>query len=91
MSAANPGCTEKRVNSALKIATYAAGYVISFAASVFGGALATGLTYQLTYYRTLNDDISFFAFLTIVPFTFILLAWLAVPRVVRFLFKEKQL
>ena len=88
MSAEQLEYAEKR--TVLKIATYAAAYVTSFAASVFGGALATGLTYELTYYRTLNDNISFYAFLTIVPLSFIFLAWLAVPRLVRLLFQDKQ-
>ncbi len=74
----------------LKIVTYAAAYVISFAASVFGGSLATGLVYELTYYDTLNDEISFYTFLAIVPLTFILLAWLAIPKLVRLHFKDKQ-
>lgn len=73
----------------LKIATYATAYVIGFAASVFFSALATGLTYELTYYKTLNDNISFYAFLTFVPLIFIFLAWIAIPRIVSFLFKYR--
>jgi hypothetical protein len=89
MSAEKIECAEKW--TVLKIAAYAAAYVTSFVASVFGGALATGLTYELTYYRTLSDDISFYVFLTIVPLSFILLAWLAVPRLVRLLFRISSL
>lgn len=74
----------------LKVFTYASAYVAGFAASVFGGALATGLVYELTYYRTLNDKISFYAFLTIVPVAFIIIAWVAIPKAVGFLFKAKQ-
>ena len=74
----------------LKIVTLSAAYVIISAASVFGGAVVTGLVYELTYYDTLNDEISFYAFLAIVPLTFILLAWLAIPKLVRLLFKDKQ-
>ena len=74
----------------LKVLTYAAAYVMGLAASVFGGALATGLIYKLTYYRTLNDKISFYAFLTIVPVAFIIMACVAIPKAVGFLFKAKQ-
>lgn len=66
-----------------KVIIYALGYVISFAASVFGAALMTGLVYQLTYYGSQNDDISFFTFLIAVPVGFIILSWLVVPRVAK--------
>ena len=89
MSAEKLECAEKC--TVLKVVTYAAAYFASFAASVFGGALATGLIYELTYYDTLNDKISFYTFLAIVPLSFIFLVWFAVPRLVGFLFKDKQL
>ena len=88
MSAGKYEGTGKRTNRVLKIVTYVVAYVIGFASSVFGGALATGIVYELTYYKTLNDDISFYTFLTIVPLTFLLLAWLVVPRSVRLLLKD---
>ena len=88
MSAEKVELSEKSVNRVLKIVTYAAAYFICLSVSVFGGAVVTVVVYQLTYFETLNDGISFYTFLASVPLIFIFLAWLAVPIMVRLLLKD---
>jgi hypothetical protein len=88
MSAGKLEYTENRVNWLLKIVAYAVAYLTSFAASVFGSSIVTVIVYQLTYFKTLNDGISFYTFLASVPLSFIFLSWLAVPKLVNLLLKD---
>ena len=88
MSAEKPEFMKNRFNWLRKIEAYAVAYIASFAASIFGSAILTVIVYQLTYFKTQNDSISFYTFVASVPLLFILLAWLAVPKAAKLLLKD---
>ena len=85
MSAEGLEGAEKKVNRFLKITAYILSFFISLAASIFAASVSAVIVYRLTSY---NDELSFRTFLIVVPLTFILLAWLAAPRLVRLLLKD---
>ncbi|OGG00582.1 MAG: hypothetical protein A3F83_01725 [Candidatus Glassbacteria bacterium RIFCSPLOWO2_12_FULL_58_11] len=73
---------ERRISPFLKASAYIMSYLISLGVAICAAAVATVITYRLSFY---NDEISFRVFLTVVPLVFVLLAWLAAPRMARLL------